>query len=49
LTFFAEYALRNMAKPMGVSEYKLSRIIPKKLRQALPSVKEIESELSAEK
>ena len=43
----AEYALRNMSKPMGVSEYKLSRVVPEKLRKALPSVKEIESELSA--
>jgi hypothetical protein len=42
----AEYALRNMTKPIGVSEYKLSRIIPEKLRKVLPSAKEIESELS---
>jgi predicted nuclease of restriction endonuclease-like (RecB) superfamily len=42
----AEYALRNMTKPIGVSEYKLSRIIPEKLRRVLPSAKEIESELS---
>jgi len=41
----AEYALRNIAKPMGVSEYKLSRTIPEKLRRALPSPKEIETEL----
>lgn len=41
----AEYALRNMTKPIGVSEYKLSRIIPEKLRRVLPSTKEIESEL----
>jgi hypothetical protein len=30
---------------MGVSEYKLSRIVPEKLRKALPSAKEIEEEL----
>lgn len=41
----AEYALRNMTKPMGVSEYKLSRVIPEKLRKALPTVEEIEQEL----
>jgi predicted nuclease of restriction endonuclease-like (RecB) superfamily len=41
----AEYALRGTSKPMGISEYKLSRIIPGKLRKALPSAKEIESEL----
>lgn len=44
----AEYALRSMMKPMGVSEYKLSRTIPVKLRKALPSVKEIEAELKKE-
>ncbi|MFH1824258.1 MAG: PDDEXK nuclease domain-containing protein [Candidatus Firestonebacteria bacterium] len=42
-----EYALRSMAKPMGVSEYKLSRTIPEKLRKALPTAKEIEVELSS--
>ena len=41
----AEYALRNLAKPMGVAEYKLLRTIPEKLRKALPSPKEIQSEL----
>ncbi|MBP7792612.1 MAG: DUF1016 family protein [Candidatus Goldbacteria bacterium] len=41
----AEYALRNMTKPMGVSEYKLSRVIPKSLRKSLPSVEKIEKEL----
>ncbi|MBU3978841.1 DUF1016 family protein [Patescibacteria group bacterium] len=41
----AEYALRNMTKPIGVSEYKLSRIIPEKLRKALPTVEEIEQGL----
>lgn len=41
----AEYALRNITKPMGVSEYKLSRVVPKKLRKSLPSIEEIEKEL----
>jgi hypothetical protein len=41
----AEYSLRSMTKPMGVSEYKLSRVIPEKLRKALPTVEEIEQEL----
>lgn len=43
----AEYALRGATKPMGISEYKLSKVIPEKLRKALPSAKEIESELGA--
>lgn len=41
----AEYALRNITKPMGVSEYRLSRVIPRTLRKSLPSVEEIEKEL----
>ncbi len=45
----AEYALRNITKPMGVSEYRLSRIIPKKLGKVLPSVKEIETGLKDHK
>ena len=38
----AEYALRSLRKPMGVSEYKLLRTIPEKYRKVLPSVEEIE-------
>lgn len=43
-----EYALRDVAKPIGVAEWrtKLVSTLPKKLRNALPSVKEIERELS---
>ncbi len=43
-----EYALRDVAKPIGVAEWrtKLVSTLPKKLRSALPSVKEIERELS---
>ena len=41
----AEYALRNITKPIGVSEYQLSRAVPAKLRNALPSPREIEKEL----
>jgi len=36
----AEYALRDVNKPMGVSEY---RLLPAPLRDALPSVEELES------
>ena len=45
----AEYALRNMSKPIGVSEYKLSRVIPEKLRKALPSTEDIEAELKEQR
>ena len=42
----AEYALQNIKAPIGVSEYKLSKALPKKLKTALPSIEEIESELN---
>lgn len=42
----AEYALRGMTKAIGVSEYQLTRALPKALRSSLPSIKEIEAELS---
>ena len=42
----AEYALRDMSKPMGVSEYKIVRAIPEKLKTSLPTIEELEKELS---
>lgn len=41
----AEYALRDLHKPMGVSEYKLTESLPKQFRGSLPSIKELESKL----
>jgi predicted nuclease of restriction endonuclease-like (RecB) superfamily len=44
----AEYALRDMTKPIGVSGYvtQLVEQLPKNLRGTIPTVKEIENELS---
>lgn len=42
----AEYALRGVAKPIGVSEYELTRALPDKLKSALPTIEEIEEEFS---
>ena len=42
----AEYALRGVNKPIGVSEYELTRALPPKLQSALPTVEEIEAELT---
>ncbi|NBX85439.1 MAG: DUF1016 domain-containing protein [Gammaproteobacteria bacterium] len=42
----AEYALRNMNAPMGISEYSLSKALPKELKTSLPTVEEIEHELN---
>jgi len=41
----AEYALREMKKPIGVSEYHLTRALPAELRSSLPTIEEIEAEL----
>ena len=42
----AEYALRNIKAPIGISEYLLSKALPKELKTSLPTVEEIEAELS---
>jgi predicted nuclease of restriction endonuclease-like (RecB) superfamily len=42
----AEYSLRGVTSPIGVSEYELTRALPANLRSALPTVEQIESELS---
>ena len=41
----AEYALRDVHKPIGVSEYELTRALPENLKSSLPSIEEIEAEL----
>lgn len=43
---FAEYALRDIHKPIGVSEYELTRSLPENLKGSLPSIEEIEAEMS---
>lgn len=42
----AEYALKGTAQPLGISEYQLSRLLPDSVRSSLPTIEEIESELS---
>lgn len=42
----AEYALRDIAKPIGISEYWLTKAIPEDLKISLPTIQEIESELN---
>lgn len=45
---FAEYVLRNFNRPIGIAEFevKLVEKLPKNLKSILPTVKEIEAELS---
>jgi predicted nuclease of restriction endonuclease-like (RecB) superfamily len=44
----AEYALRDVNKPMGISEFELFKALPKKLKTNLPTIAEIEAELNTE-
>jgi predicted nuclease of restriction endonuclease-like (RecB) superfamily len=41
----AEYALRNINAPLGVSEYQITEALPKDLESSLPSVAQLEAEL----
>lgn len=40
-----EFALRDINKPMGVSEFTLTEILPEHLKGSLPTVEEIEADL----
>jgi predicted nuclease of restriction endonuclease-like (RecB) superfamily len=42
----AEYALKDIRKPIGVSEYQLTRAIPEELKANFPTIEEIETELN---
>lgn len=43
----AEYSLRNMSQPIGISEYELLEVLPKEFESSLPSVEMIENELNS--
>ena len=40
-----EYALRDIAKPIGVSAYQLTAILPDQLKTSLPTIEQLEAEL----
>jgi predicted nuclease of restriction endonuclease-like (RecB) superfamily len=40
----AEFALRDINKPMGVSEYQITENLPDNLKSSLPTIEEIENE-----
>jgi predicted nuclease of restriction endonuclease-like (RecB) superfamily len=42
----AEYALRNVNKPLGVADYQLVESLPPELQTSLPSIEQIERELA---
>jgi len=43
---FAEYSLKDINKPIGISEYELTRALPDNFKGSLPSIKEIEEALA---
>lgn len=42
----AEYALRGMTKPIGVSEMEFSTVLPEDFKGSLPTIEELEATLS---
>lgn len=42
-----EYALKDIHKPIGVSEYIITQNLPPELKSSLPSIEEIEAELES--
>ena len=41
----AEYSLRDISKPIGVSEYRVTGVLPEELRDQLPSVEDIQNRI----
>lgn len=46
LGIIAEYTLRDMTKPIGLAEYRLTEHLPENLKTVLPTIEELEAELS---
>ena len=44
----AEYALRDIRKPIGISDYELAQALPADFRGSLPTIEEIEKELQTD-
>lgn len=45
----AQYALESSSQPIGISEYELEKLYPEKIEGTMPSIKEIETQLSGQK
>ena len=43
----AEYAVRDLQKPVGIAEYRVTSSLPQELQSGLPSVEELERRLKA--
>ena len=45
LNVVAEYSLKDISKPIGVSEYKITSSLPDDLEKQLPSVEDIQKQI----
>ena len=43
----AEYAVRDLAKPLGIAEFRYLEQLPEQLKGTLPTIEEIEAELGS--
>ena len=41
----AEYSLKDISKPMGVSEYRVTGVLPEELRNQLPSIEDLQTRI----
>ena len=42
----AEYALDDISQPIGIAAYELTKVLREEFKSSLPTVEEIENELS---
>ncbi|UCH94883.1 MAG: DUF1016 family protein [Candidatus Aminicenantes bacterium] len=42
----AEYPLRDMSKPIGISNYQLTELLPEEFKSSLPTIEELKAELT---
>ena len=42
----AQYALESTSQPLGISSYELSKLVPDDFKGSMPTIEEIEAELS---
>ncbi|AGJ99298.1 Phage uncharacterized protein [Wolbachia endosymbiont of Drosophila simulans wNo] len=42
----AKYTLKDMTKPIGLAEYRITENLPEEIKTALPTIEELEAELS---
>jgi len=42
----AEYTLRDLSKPIGLAEYRLTEALPEDIKTSLPTIEQLEAELA---